>query len=615
MYTTEPNADAMRLVEQQFARLWQKIETEIDTVLRQNPDYDKHINAVREISLGIKCAIEDIHITRTAPIVGSPRREWRSMRFVSELSPNEHHELASRNPGRKIPELTHATYELETEPWRSTSAWRLSSINRTLFTHHDDLSRCRDDPHLMALFSIHGGKEDQVTFGGKPYACASWVRLLVDLAMDHLSIIQQSDVVMDSVRIDAEDYDAINAAFDAIPDFNYAALIVGEARDGTSRITKDLLKPLPVGGKPVRTATEDDVVSNSSLGVGLTAYDREMVESAIRKLDDFPKRQLNLIYSEEAEGRSFIPAMAFPHRFVCPRWELGQGGIGLFVNPCVHHATGCTIELGTASEEQIAIEWETLQVILDRLATILPTDFAMRCLPDEALAFATAGRDLDKDRYNHLFWIRLLVGLSRLSPSPLPEFESFDPSCRVYPCGFEFNDDGSSRTIPLDEQRTDSAKKFLNCAMSKLYSPTFWNHEGKPAYSPPQCLEFQIPDIAVATVTVCKWFLNCRSESIEAVPIGLSKTNTSNSVDDPLPSDTFRSMATGQQKDLFRWLRRHGRVSIDHLHRTFPDWIKKQVQDAAVKKALRGLRDSLEAYGEGWRLELTNDEVWLVMPK
>lgn len=64
---------------------------------------------------------------------------------------------------------------------------------------------------------------------------------------------------------------------------------------------------------------------------GLTVYDREIIELAIRQLDGFPKRHLNLIYSEEKEGRSFIPAMAFPFRFVCPEMQSGSGGIGLFI--------------------------------------------------------------------------------------------------------------------------------------------------------------------------------------------------------------------------------------------------------------------------------------------
>lgn len=522
MYVTLPDADAMRLVKKQFAELWKKVETEIDTALCRNPDYGEHINAVREIALGVKCHVEDIHIARTAPVVGDPRREWRSMRFMSELSPLELQELVARNSGSKIPELAPATYEQETEPWRSTSVWQLENhINPALFRSNCDLSKCRDDPYLMALFAVHDGKEDEVVFGGKPYACNSWVRLLVDLSMDHLAIIQQSFAVREHAQISTEDYDAINAAFDAIPGFNYAALVENEASGVTSHPTSDLQEPTP----DFRAAGDTLAAVKSESDAGLTAYDREIIESVIRQLDGFPQRQLNLIYSEEAEGRSFIPAMAVPFRFVCPRSESGSGGIGLFVEPCLQHATGCTIELGEETEDKIAEDWGTSQVLFDRLASILATDFAKRRLPGEALLFATAGRDLDGDRYNHLFWIRFLVGLSRQSPSPLPEFESFDPSCRVSPCGFEFNDDGSSRTIPLDEQRTDSAKMFLKNPMSKRWSPTFWKFEGKPAYSPPRCLEFQIPDIAIATVSVCRWLLTVQSSDF-AIPPDVSKTQS-----------------------------------------------------------------------------------------
>lgn len=85
-----------------------------------------------------------------------------------------------------------------------------------------------------------------------------------------------------------------------------------------------------------------------------------------------------------------------------------------------------------------------------------------------------------------------------------------------------------------------------------------------------------------------------------------------------LPGDEFRAEASKQQRELFRWLRRTGRVSIDRLHREFPEWKTDSVQIANVQKALRGLRDKLDTYGEGWRLEKSRGEsaeVWLVPPQ
>lgn len=87
------------------------------------------------------------------------------------------------------------------------------------------------------------------------------------------------------------------------------------------------------------------------------------------------------------------------------------------------------------------------------------------------------------------------------------------------------------------------------------------------------------------------------------------------SVDD-LPGDRFREHSQPQQRELFRWLRISGRVTIDRLHSEYPDWAGGKVQVAAVQVALRRLRDALDAYGDGWRLVGSiSDEVWLVPPQ
>ncbi|MBI1314101.1 hypothetical protein GC176_22630 [bacterium] len=229
MHVTQPDAAAMQLVRDEFKALWAQVASEIDKAFqRADPSRHSAIEAVKQTALSLKCSIEQIHIARTAPIEGGDRMGWRSQHFASSQTQAdllEHYRKQQEGSDEENPFL-HQTYYTETEPWRETSAWYLTKhVIRLLFRARFAHEKLLKDSALSALFSVHKRPHETVRFGGV-WGNPSWVRLLKDLAIDQCYRLAGNRFYEDVV-ITADDYDAINAAFDEVPELNYAAKLAG----------------------------------------------------------------------------------------------------------------------------------------------------------------------------------------------------------------------------------------------------------------------------------------------------------------------------------------------------------------------------------------------------
>lgn len=239
MHVTQPDAAAMQLVQDEFKALWAQVAAEIDQAFcRADSSQHSGIETIKGLALTLKCSIEKIHIARTAPIEGGDRMLWRSQRFSMSLTQAHLQESYRRQleTGERDNRLGHAAHYAETEPWRETSAWYLTThVYRPLFRARFALEKLLKDSAFSALFSVHDRPHETVRFGGV-WGNPSWARLLKDLAIDQCSRLNpirgKGIPFYEDVVLTADDYDAINAHFDEVPEFNYAAKLAGKRKAG-----------------------------------------------------------------------------------------------------------------------------------------------------------------------------------------------------------------------------------------------------------------------------------------------------------------------------------------------------------------------------------------------
>ena len=85
MFITDPSDEAMRTVMHEFAVLRKKLKDEIKLVRTQGLLADDGAQFIREPMLQMARMLELTHLSRTAPVSGYPRLDWKRERFLRSL--------------------------------------------------------------------------------------------------------------------------------------------------------------------------------------------------------------------------------------------------------------------------------------------------------------------------------------------------------------------------------------------------------------------------------------------------------------------------------------------------------------------------------------------------
>jgi hypothetical protein len=220
MLITNPSDEAMRLVMHEFAILRKKLEDEIEQVREQGLFTDDGVQSFRDHVLKMARMLELTHLSRTAPVSGYPRLDWRRERFLQSLPDEERYELEYTDP-----EFTLKDGYDDEESWREVAGWLLGNIvSPGLSTAFMALTFSAS--RREKLDSIDGDMEGSDHFYDPDGDSWSWITLIREMAWHHMCLIQRRDGLdATPFLITSADYDMINASFDAVPEYNYAAKI------------------------------------------------------------------------------------------------------------------------------------------------------------------------------------------------------------------------------------------------------------------------------------------------------------------------------------------------------------------------------------------------------
>ncbi|MDA0810000.1 MAG: hypothetical protein O2945_22405 [Planctomycetota bacterium] len=232
MFVTNPSYEAMRLVMHEFAVLKKKLEDEIKQGRAQGLFNDDEVLIIRDHVLKMARMLELTHLSRTAPVSGYPRLDWRRERFLQSLPDEERYELEYTDP-----EFTLKDGYDDEESWREVAGWLLGNIvSPGLSTAFMALTFSAS--RREKLDSIDGDMEGSDHFYDPDGDSCSWFKLIEAMTWHHMCLIQRRDGLdATPFLITSADYDTINASFDAVPEYNYAAKIAGTSIHASTEAT------------------------------------------------------------------------------------------------------------------------------------------------------------------------------------------------------------------------------------------------------------------------------------------------------------------------------------------------------------------------------------------
>ncbi|MHC4877285.1 MAG: hypothetical protein ACYTGL_12385 [Planctomycetota bacterium] len=405
-----------------------------------------------------------------------------------------------------------------------------------------------------------------------------------------------------SVLITGDDYDTLNARFDEIPDFNYAATLASECEaeagireQPDSQSHGEALPDPPIGIEDQRRFLKPEL-----FGALVRAIDA--VELTVIVLSDHTDNSIGGCQPLEIGHPAFDAVSAFLDALPethCIRHPKGQRHFpprgGVLWSRLLSASQSETTDSDHLIELAIAfIEWAK-GYYRPKLAAGEQQHQGHVKLPDGSLKRAIGiTRKFNRSRQNltevELAAFRNYVGI-KLGTGPVTVPQSFDEGMTLLQWQQAF-ESSELRNAPID------SPEFRNSVADAIPAQILMDLAKRAGLTWPAAQRYS--------------FLQLLAQVLEHENAGSGTHGSGRDIND-LPGDKFREESSAQQRELFRWIRKAGHVTVDRLHSEFPDWAGGKVQVSAVQTALRRLRNVLDAYGDGWRLAGSiSDEVWLV---